>query len=389
MLIPFQDALKPYANLKLQHRGLVVKVDDPLNLGRVKCKVEGLLESSDIPRLPWCYPKESTSRGGRADSGTTAVPPLYSMVLVEFPAGGDAPVGGGSPYYPVWVGMARMDLSNPGIGSSVGWSEDSDLPTPYGTGTTTAADIETNVWVKTQSQNVAWTRTDKSRGSWEFYDQDSGTAIRIDRGGHVQMQVATLDVVASSDIRLKSGGNFHVETAGDILLNAKQDIGIQTAQHFGVQAESNIDMRASGSIGMQSQGTFGVSANGDFGVQCNGSSTIQSAGSITLNTEGSLAMVAGGTISERGAVCARDAGSITDNGGGSSGPLSSPPAPLGTIGAILTNLGGAQNTMGGRVQALSSIVGAMGNEASSLKSKGQSVLNTIKGWANNLVGTSI
>lgn len=65
--------------------GVVVAVDDPLQLGRVKVRVYQIhgLEETDIKAefLPWAIPMHN---GGTKESGGFNVPPLGSSVWVEF-----------------------------------------------------------------------------------------------------------------------------------------------------------------------------------------------------------------------------------------------------------------------------------------------------------------
>lgn len=65
--------------------GVVVAVDDPLRLGRVKVRVYQIhgLEETDIKAefLPWAIPMHN---GGTKESGGFNVPPLGSSVWVEF-----------------------------------------------------------------------------------------------------------------------------------------------------------------------------------------------------------------------------------------------------------------------------------------------------------------
>lgn len=389
MLIQFQDALKPYGNLKLPHRGYVVKIDDPLNLGRIKCKVEGVIEAESIDRLPWCFPKQPITRGGRTDSGETAVPPLYSMVLISFPMSNDSPINGGNVYFPVWEGMHRTDLSNPGIAVTNGITEDGGLSEPYGAGASKAEDLEVNVWVKTQSQNVAWTRIDKNKGSVEFFDQDSGATIRVDRGGHAQMQITSLDVVTSEDVRFKVAGNFHVQVAGQTFIESQGDVGMQTAANFGIKAGGNIDDKAGGSVGVQAGATIGMLAGTDFGVNATANTSIKSGASSTLQSGDGIALVAVGLISEKGAVCARDAATISDNGGLSTGPLSQPPEALGTNDTVVEELTTSSTKVKDRATALAAIVAVLKADAGKVKALGQEILAKVKGWAAALVGKPI
>lgn len=390
MLIQFADVLKPYANLKRRHQGLVVKVDDPKNLGRIKVKIEGILECDDIARLPWVYPRESTTRGGRSDSAVTAVPPLYSIVTVEFPQFGDSPAVGGSIYYPVWSGMTRVGYSNPPIAGGNKTSEDGSLSMPYGAGASKAEDIETNVWVKTKSQNVAWIRVDKNLGSIEFFDQDSGATARFDRGGHLQLNVTSLDVNATEDVRFNVGKDFHVKAGADVFFDVSNNMMAKTGASFGVHAGNDITNHAGSAVETKAGTTVGIFSGTSAGIQAGTDIGLQAGTSIGAQASANVAMVAGASITESaGALCARDAALISDNGGAASGGASSPPGQIGTDGTLTSSLSSANSTLQSRFSALASLVSSLKGEASSTKSAGQSALNAIKTWAGRLTGKSI
>lgn len=64
---------------------MVVANNDGRQLGRVRCRIEGLLTSDDVTLLPWIYPDPSASLGGRRDSTGMTVPQIGSELRIEFP----------------------------------------------------------------------------------------------------------------------------------------------------------------------------------------------------------------------------------------------------------------------------------------------------------------
>lgn len=72
--------------------GVVVDNVDPLKLGRVRVRVEGLVE----PESPWAFPKCGTG-GGKAHRGSHDVPAKGATVVVSFLGGNiDVPIYGGA-----------------------------------------------------------------------------------------------------------------------------------------------------------------------------------------------------------------------------------------------------------------------------------------------------
>jgi hypothetical protein len=71
------------------YRGSVVLNDDPLKLGRVKIKVFGIMDSTDIPNasLPWAVPAMPLSNGAGSSSGSFYVPDVGTKVFLFFEEG--------------------------------------------------------------------------------------------------------------------------------------------------------------------------------------------------------------------------------------------------------------------------------------------------------------
>jgi hypothetical protein len=94
MLIKLIDNLRPTNALRSTYIGRVLLTDvgqtdsngNLVQLGRVKCYIQGLIEDvSDVNNLPWIYPSNSNMMGGAQTTGGMAVPIIGSYVKVEFP----------------------------------------------------------------------------------------------------------------------------------------------------------------------------------------------------------------------------------------------------------------------------------------------------------------
>lgn len=70
-----------------QYCGIVVDVEDPLNLGRVKVEVYGFFEGLEVALIPWATPGNGYSGGSNSGSGSFSVPKLGSVVNVQFDNG--------------------------------------------------------------------------------------------------------------------------------------------------------------------------------------------------------------------------------------------------------------------------------------------------------------
>jgi hypothetical protein len=70
-----------------QYCGIVVDIEDPLNLGRIRVEVFGFFDGLDIALIPWASPGNGFSGGSSSGSGSYSVPKLNSVVNVQFDNG--------------------------------------------------------------------------------------------------------------------------------------------------------------------------------------------------------------------------------------------------------------------------------------------------------------
>ncbi len=82
-------------------RGKVVDVDDPLQLGRVRIRVYGVMQKSTVPTasLPWAVPAMPISNGAGAGTGSFYVPEVDTEVFLFFEQG--------NPMSPVYFAEAQ------------------------------------------------------------------------------------------------------------------------------------------------------------------------------------------------------------------------------------------------------------------------------------------
>lgn len=108
----FLPNIKKVNLLEGLHVGVVVSNEDPLGLGRIKCKILGLLEDSDVNSLPWCYRLSSTSLGDKEGEVIWGAPSIGSQVCISFPDG--------SIYTPIYSGGFQGEKAGSGYPDSVG-----------------------------------------------------------------------------------------------------------------------------------------------------------------------------------------------------------------------------------------------------------------------------
>lgn len=191
MLGKFSDYAKRLDNLKVPHRGRVIFNDDPDKLGRVKCQVKGIFESSDTNVLPWCFSK-TMGAGLKPDSMNFNVPELESEVTITFPYG--------TVYHPVYESGSISNLTKvPGI------FED-DYPNTYG-------------WV---DSIVSFLRVNKTQKTLDYYNDGNKFCFRVDGDGNLYVNVPkSLVFNVGEDFMVKVGGNHAMKVA----TNCVYDVG--------------------------------------------------------------------------------------------------------------------------------------------------------------------
>lgn len=174
------------------HRGIVVKRDDPLKLGRCKIKVLQLFR--DIPEndLPWAWP--CFFGAGNPGSGAFDIPPIGSTVWVQFEMG--------DPDHPVWMG---------------GW-----WGAPNGN-PETPTEVQ-----KSPPDNKIWKTPSGHKIEMDDSSESQGIRITDNRGNYIKLdtQNGVLEVFMN--------GDCSVNVTGDA------DVSVNGAANVSIGAEANI-----------------------------------------------------------------------------------------------------------------------------------------------------
>lgn len=191
MLAKYSDYAKKTDNLRVPHRGKVVFNDDPKKLGRIKCQIKGLIESSDANVLPWAYPF-TFQMGVKPDSMTFQVPEVGSEVIIFFPYN--------NIYAPYYMGGSISELTQtPGV------FED-DYPNTEGF----------------INSIPLFFRVNKAQKTIEFYNDGNKFTVRVDSDGNLLINVPkSLIINIGQDYQIKIGGNKAVKVA----MNSVEDVG--------------------------------------------------------------------------------------------------------------------------------------------------------------------
>lgn len=189
-------------------KGIVIDNKDPMNLRRVRVKVEGLLEGNDPESFPWASPASGQGTGRRANNGSFNVPKLYSTVLVTFPNNGDI-------YTPEY-----SDYSDDVIDGQVHKLYGTNYPDEKGT----------------VNENGSWNRTNDKEGWQEDFHQSS-RYIKTDNNGIVHVYIPSHCII-------HIGGQLNLQVDDILSVLCKNNIGITTEKEFGIDAAKTIGLKS-------------------------------------------------------------------------------------------------------------------------------------------------
>ena len=189
MLINLSEIIDKSSILSKPYRGIVMDNNDPLKLGRVKIRIEGLIDGA-TEYLPWCYPFNTSFIGGNSSSGVFAVPEVNSIMVVEFPYD--------DIYSPFYVGYWESSNTHT-------TAMDGDYPNSYGL----KDSVGNKIIINKTSQTLEVTHS-------------SGTVIKITQNGDIEL-------TATGTIKLNGETGRVLTTASDPIVD-----NITGAPHQGV-----------------------------------------------------------------------------------------------------------------------------------------------------------
>lgn len=234
-------------------KGVVEDNNDPLHMGRLKVRVDGLHSIKMLTEdLPWVMSLEYFSNSNQ--QGNLHIPDLNSPCWLIFP--------GDDIYSGIYLGCL------PNIKEELL----EDYPNSYGS-------ID-----RSGSLFLANTNTDNYT-----FQHVSGTTFNIDAKGNVKIQVANNQVNMESGIAENPEG-ISIEVIGNVELKANQLIDIECVD-LKVKASNSIEFNSGNSMNLSSQ-TFTQNAN-SYTLNC--SNYNLSTSSYTLQSSGNITSVSGGS----------------------------------------------------------------------------------------------
>lgn len=230
MLIKLDELLHIERMVNGQHKGIVLDIEDPKGLGRVKCAIQGVFpstEAGDIDALPWCYPQMPLGIStGSAESGTFIAPELHSEVLVEFPEG--------DIYHPVYVGFRVNERNKQPLNDETGQAG------------FTLGDIQF--------------RMNKGDSSMEMF-HPSGFTITVDGDGAFGMSIPkSLSINVIEDTTIAIGGQYVQSIGKDATLNIGKNAIVQVEKDLQFSAKKSISFKSLKNIVLQATSTVSQKA---------------------------------------------------------------------------------------------------------------------------------
>lgn len=248
-LINITDWLKKQDPLSVPLKGKVVENNDPKRLGRVKVRIEGVLESIDITLLPWIYPKNPIGFGGSQDASSLVAPDVGAELTIEFPHR--------EIYFGFYTGYWQSELNNQGLFAE-------DYPNTYGFRDT---------------QNTYY-KVNRAKRFAEFR-HTSRSFVRFEREGQVIHQTPHSLKIQSEDLQSSLtfdavGGKYIVNPLNEHgvitdLFNVKVDryvaeMGADTKKVIGARAHTVLGASVDAVGGSRSTATAGNASESVLGT---------------------------------------------------------------------------------------------------------------------------
>ena len=315
-----------------KYRGIVVNVEDPPTLGRVKCRVPEVLGNLVTD---WATPTD-IPYGGLPESGDFVVPEVGSGVFVEFESGDvNRPLYGG-----VWYGQPSGKAPEPPqLTRDTGktkFSDDPSTKSPKGDDKFTSADCSQqeqpkspaaprypfNRVIKTKNNGITIEIDDTpGKGRVQIWHGPSKSWFELDKDGQLSVRVADKAyTLIEKDNRLHVVGGHHVRADGNLAHWAGQDRFLRSGGKDTVVIEGERLDFVNGGVKKVVKGSEKNWTIGDRTDVVLGNYKQYVVGKLTVNVYGMYSRLAMGAIEDA-------APGIFHRGGGPSGSPPSPPSP--------------------------------------------------------------
>lgn len=249
------------------HYGVVIKVDDPEEMGRIKVRVHGVYDAPIKKEdIPWALPVTEAS-----------IPELGDDIAVIFYDGQHT-----MPQYlpKTLLSVNRVETRNELYAASNEERRESAVSDISVVGSTINEPVATTTDVVTADKHVQLYKEDVAKETTEGVDYGSpskasviqvvrqadkeeistkhisGSFIDIREDGDVIIHgVKDIYVVAEGDANRYVKGKYLVKVDGDIEIGSDKDIKVKVSGNISMEADSNITMKSSAGIEIESPST--------------------------------------------------------------------------------------------------------------------------------------
>ena len=209
MLINLMDNIKKNDPLHGKFKGLVVDNEDPKKLCRIKCKIEGRLETSDNSKLPWVFPETDHNLGGRPDLSSMSVPEVGSIVEIVFPYD--------DIYHPFYRGAWQDSDTHQGL-------FDESYPESYGF----------------IDSVIQWLKINKDNPDVEYFRQTLKDMLKLDKQGNLWINIPkSLILNIGEDMITNIANNETTKTGNNTSHQIGNDLSYKVGNDFNVEVTNN------------------------------------------------------------------------------------------------------------------------------------------------------
>lgn len=249
-----------------EYEAVVVSVDDPMKLGRIRARIAEKFEGIPDNHLPWARPKLSHASGATLDYGSFEVPEVGSKVFLKFQ--------GGSLSHPFYTGFS----------------------------------IDNQTALPESKHNYPKRKVHLLKSGAIVVIDEQSKEIFIRNPGE-------LNVYIQGNVSMQVDGNVAQRIKGDRLTYIDGSDTLVVKGYMQTHVEGNSLEKVSGTLEKSSTGNMTLTTSSEFVASSSSSMTVVSGASFTAGGSSSTTIASGGVTKVSGAVTGVYSGAALALGG--------------------------------------------------------------------------